>query len=109
MDLRNRNVSGKNPNLQSHQKQQNDDKDWKTCHYRELPKWLQDNDYLLQEHRPPLSSYRLCFGSIFRLHTETGNILTHLIGFVLFVVIAETLYIRNMYHPIDALMLGKDD
>ena len=81
------------------------DKHWKTCHIKQLPKYLQDNDYLHDQHRPPLSSYRQCFASIFRKHTETGNILTHLIGFLLFIVIAKTLFIINTFKPIDTLML----
>ncbi|XP_017847523.1 adiponectin receptor protein isoform X2 [Drosophila busckii] len=57
---------------------------WKVCHYRHLPKWLQDNDFLHRGHRPPLPSFRACFKSIFRLHTETGNIWTHLLGCIAF-------------------------
>ena len=34
-------------------------------------KMLQDNDFLKKGHRPPLSSFRECFASIFRIHTET--------------------------------------
>lgn len=53
---------------------------WKQCHFRNLPKWLQDNDFLHAGHRPPLPSFYACFKSIFRIHTETGNIWTHLLG-----------------------------
>lgn len=45
-----------------------------------LPDWLKDNDFLLHGHRPPMPSFRACFKSIFRIHTETGNIWTHLLG-----------------------------
>lgn len=48
--------------------------------YDVLPDWLKDNDYLLHGHRPPMPSFRACFRSIFRIHTETGNIWTHLLG-----------------------------
>ncbi|XP_068153538.1 adiponectin receptor protein isoform X3 [Drosophila tropicalis] len=58
---------------------------WKVCHYKNLPKWLQDNDFLHRGHRPPLPSFRACFKSIFRLHTETGNIWTHLLGCIAFI------------------------
>lgn len=58
---------------------------WKVCHYKNLPKWLQDNDFLHKYHRPPLPSFRACFKSIFRMHTETGNIWTHLLGCVAFI------------------------
>lgn len=53
---------------------------WKVCHYKNLPRWLQDNDFLHKGHRPPLPSFGACFKSIFRIHTETGNIWTHLLG-----------------------------
>ncbi|XP_044742988.1 adiponectin receptor protein [Chrysoperla carnea] len=61
---------------------------WKVCHFRNLPRWLQDNDYLHMGHRPPLPSFSACFKSIFRLHTETGNIWTHLLGCVAFIGVA---------------------
>lgn len=61
---------------------------WKVCHYKNLPKWLQDNDFLHRGHRPPLPSFTACFKSIFRLHTETGNIWTHLLGCVAFIGVA---------------------
>ncbi|KAH8277250.1 hypothetical protein KR026_008130 [Drosophila bipectinata] len=61
---------------------------WKVCHYKNLPKWLQDNDFLHRGHRPPLPSFRACFKSIFRVHTETGNIWTHLLGCIAFIGVA---------------------
>lgn len=61
---------------------------WKVCHYKNLPKWLQDNDFLHSGHRPPLPSFAACFKSVFRIHTETGNIWTHLLGCVAFVGVA---------------------
>lgn len=61
---------------------------WNVCHFRHLPRWLQDNDYLHKGHRPPLPSFSACFGSIFRIHTETGNIWTHLLGCVAFIGVA---------------------
>lgn len=61
---------------------------WKVCHFSSLPKWLQDNDFLHKGHRPPLPSFTACFRSIFRIHTETGNIWTHLLGCLSFIGIA---------------------
>ena len=37
--------------------------------------------------RPQLESFKLCYSSWFRLHTETGNIWSHFIGFIGFVVL----------------------
>ncbi|XP_076373600.1 adiponectin receptor protein-like isoform X1 [Tachypleus tridentatus] len=61
---------------------------WKVCHFSALPRWLQDNDFIHRGHRPPLPSFSACFGSIFRIHTETGNIWTHLLGCLMFLGIA---------------------
>ncbi|XP_044762759.1 adiponectin receptor protein isoform X3 [Coccinella septempunctata] len=61
---------------------------WSVCHFRNLPAWLQDNDFLIFGHRPPLPSFRACFKSIFRIHTETANIWTHLLGCVAFIGLA---------------------
>ncbi|KAH7952683.1 hypothetical protein HPB49_000411 [Dermacentor silvarum] len=48
--------------------------------HSELPEWLQNNEYLVKYHRPPLYCWRACARSIFSLHTESGNIWTHLLG-----------------------------
>ncbi|PSN48521.1 Adiponectin receptor protein [Blattella germanica] len=58
---------------------------WKVCHFHNLPQWLQDNDFLHFGHRPPLPSFYACLKSIFRIHTETVNIWTHLLGCVAFI------------------------
>jgi vacuolar-type H+-ATPase subunit H len=53
---------------------------WELMHHHHLPNWLRDNDFLIKGHRPQLNSFWECFKSIFRIHTETGNIWTHLLG-----------------------------
>ena len=53
---------------------------WRVVHHHALPDWLKDNDFLHTGHRPPTNSFCECFKSIFRIHTETGNIWTHLLG-----------------------------
>ncbi|CAG9538673.1 unnamed protein product [Cercopithifilaria johnstoni] len=58
---------------------------WKATNFELLPEWLQDNEYLRTGHRPPLPSFGSCFKSIFSLHTETGNIWTHMYGCVAFI------------------------
>jgi adiponectin receptor len=65
---------------------------WTAVHHQHLPAWLRDNDYLLSGHRPQLHSFAECFRSIFRIHTETGNIWTHLIGFIVFIVLAASFF-----------------
>jgi phage antirepressor YoqD-like protein len=64
------------------------DNGWRAMPHHALPNWLRDNDFLLKGHRPPLPSAKECFKSMFRIHTETGNIWTHLIGALAFIGIA---------------------
>lgn len=54
-------------------------------HHSTLPQWLQDNEFHINMNRPPLPSFVECFKSVFKLHTETGNIWTHLVGCVFFI------------------------
>ncbi|KAL3095637.1 hypothetical protein niasHT_024463 [Heterodera trifolii] len=61
---------------------------WTVQNFHALPDWLQDNEFLHTGHRPPLPSFAACFKSILSLHTETGNIWTHLIGCVAFFILA---------------------
>jgi adiponectin receptor len=70
--------------------------DWKGCHFEKLPIWMKNNEFLHFGHRPELSNFAECFQSIFRIHTETGNIWTHLIGFVAFVVATIVFYINPL-------------
>ncbi|GAA6090017.1 adiponectin receptor protein 1b [Tachysurus ichikawai] len=67
---------------------------WRVIPFHLLPDWLKDNDYLLHGHRPPMPSFRACFGSIFRIHTETGNIWTHLLGLILFICLGTLTMLR---------------
>jgi len=48
--------------------------------YTSLPLFLNDNEFLLHGHRPVLNSATECLKSVFRIHTETWNIWTHLLG-----------------------------
>jgi len=67
---------------------------WNVVSHWELPQWLRDNDFLWHMHRPQLPSFKQCFCSMFRVHTETGNIWTHLIGMVLVLISMLFLYLR---------------
>lgn len=57
---------------------------WRVVHHNSLPNWLRDNDFLHKGHRLPTNSFVACFKSVFRIHTETGNIWTHLLGMIAF-------------------------
>lgn len=56
---------------------------WEKLHFKHLPGWMRDNQHIHNHYRPQLKSYTLCLLSIFRLHTETVNIWTHLVGLVI--------------------------
>ena len=66
---------------------------WHVVPFDNLPGWLRDNEFLRHNHRPPMNSFRGCFKSIFRMHTETWNIWTHLLGFVFFLILCLGVYI----------------
>ena len=78
---------------------------WTHTQFTSLPQWLKDNDFLHGFHRPQIESLKcevsviifdyfyqffsaVCLESIFRVHSETGNIWTHLIGSIAFLTIA---------------------
>ncbi|XP_071480682.1 adiponectin receptor protein 2-like [Diadema antillarum] len=69
---------------------------WKVTHHNFLPDWLKDNDFLHYHHRPPLPSFRTCFKSIFRIHTETGNIWTHMLGCLAFIIIMIFFLVKSI-------------
>jgi adiponectin receptor len=66
-------------------------------HHHSLPEWLKDNEFLLRGHRVPTNSFRACFKSIFKIHTETGNIWTHLLGMIAFLCIAALFLSRPSF------------
>jgi len=61
---------------------------WKLQLHQDLPGWRRDNEYLLANHRPVLTSLKACVASMFRFHSETFNIWTHFIGLVLLPIYA---------------------
>lgn len=79
---------------------------WDVCHFRELPQWLQHNDYLHFGHRPQLGSFDRCFWSCFRLHTETCNIWTHVIGCMIFIALAACTLLSTHLPTVDKLVFG---
>ncbi|CAH8503486.1 unnamed protein product [Schistosoma intercalatum] len=83
---------------------------WQVVNHHSLPAWLRDNDYILHYHRPQLNTFWACFKSIFRVHTETGNIWTHLLGcgsfFAITIFIIGRLFNRLDYTGIAFLNLG---
>ena len=54
--------------------------DWSPVLHASLPQWLRDNELIETGHRPQLNNFYSCLMSVFSVHSETGNIWTHLIG-----------------------------
>lgn len=65
---------------------------WKIVSFSALPEWLRDNEFIRGSYRPPMFSFRGCFKSMFRLHTETWNIWTHFLGFLFFLLLVLGVY-----------------
>merc|ERR1712112_77318 len=65
---------------------------WQHVSFHELPAWLKHNEYILDHYRPVLRSYKECFRSILGIHTETGNIWSHLLGCLAFLLLAFNFY-----------------
>lgn len=70
-------------------------------HFHALPDYLRDNEYIKRYYRRSMP-VRDSILSLFGLHNETGNIYTHLIGFILFVCL--TVYLAR--EPPTPLAIG---
>ena len=81
------------------------DNNWLPVTFKELPDWLKDNDFIHKWYRPPLPSIPVCLRSILRIHTETGNIWTHLLGAVAIMVVAMQYYLSQDIVAMDKLFL----
>ena len=69
---------------------------WKVVSFDNLPVWRKENEYVRHGYRPPMESFRKCFSTVFRMHTETWNIWTHVFGAVMFCAIALYVYVSGM-------------
>ncbi|KAK9766237.1 hypothetical protein K7432_004832 [Basidiobolus ranarum] len=54
--------------------------------FEEIPEYLQDNPFIRTGYRT-YYSYREAFGSLFRIHNETGNVWTHFGGFLIIMLV----------------------
>ncbi|KAI9099442.1 hemolysin-III related-domain-containing protein [Phlyctochytrium arcticum] len=63
-----------------------------TVPIKDMPDWYVDNVYLLKGYRRITNSYLGCVKSLSYIHNETGNVVTHLIGAIIFVILAQVFY-----------------
>lgn len=78
----------------------NDDPTLPLYNREDIPEYLGDNHYILRHYRAFYSTAR-CVTSIFRMHNETINIWSHLIGVVVFLGLIARLFRRHIvpeYH-----------
>ncbi|KAK3360965.1 mPR-typeG-protein-coupled receptor [Lasiosphaeria ovina] len=72
--------------------------------YSEIPAWQQENEYVLSGYRPTSGSFAGSVRSLCRLHNETVNIWSHLLGCLLFLSLPVYLCRWHIYqrHPTTA-------
>mmetsp|Transcript_9896 Transcript_9896/g.13410 ORF Transcript_9896/g.13410 Transcript_9896/m.13410 type:complete len:97 (+) Transcript_9896:259-549(+) len=66
--------------------------------------WMLDNDFILRGYRINFKTCGEITSSIFKIHNETVNIWSHLLGMLLFFVLLLSLFICHPYK----LALGKN-
>ena len=72
-----------------------------------MPSWYVDNEYVFRGYRRITNSYMGCFKSLFYVHNETGNIWTHGLGAIGFIVLCVLFYMSRKDTIIDALVMGR--
>jgi len=79
---------------------------WNPISFSYMKWWQKDNPDIRHQYRPQLHSYSLCLLSIFRIHTETINIWTHLLGMLMVIGIMVTMLIKLDGDHIDKGMIS---
>jgi len=57
--------------------------------------WQQDNEFIVTGHRRATNSYLRSLQSVFRIHNETVNIWSHIVGATVFLCAAVFLYLER--------------
>ncbi|KAI8929748.1 hemolysin-III related-domain-containing protein [Entophlyctis helioformis] len=57
-----------------------------------MPAWYNDNSFIRRGYRRITNSYAGCLTSLFFVHNETGNVYTHLVGALIFLVLVAGFY-----------------
>lgn len=61
--------------------------------FEQLPKFLADNEFVRRGYRVHFS-FKLCLVSLFKLHNETLNVWTHLVGTLMFFVLMIATFVK---------------
>lgn len=70
--------------------------------YKDLDEWRQDNEFILHSYRPLMTNYQSCVRSVVLLHSESGNIWSHLIAFLIFAGCLVEFLTRDAAEFVDA-------
>ncbi|KAL4432151.1 hypothetical protein ABPG77_005913 [Micractinium sp. CCAP 211/92] len=72
-----------------------------------VPDHYRDNTYIRAWYRPP-GGFRNSLASLFRLHNESGNIWTHLVGFIIFIFLTTaTVHVKPVPLRLGAEAVGR--
>lgn len=64
-------------------------------HYSEIPLWIQGNPFIRRGYRAGYTM-KMCLRSIFAIHNETGNVWTHMLGMLFFLVCSVAFFSQLM-------------
>ncbi|UXI19566.1 Putative Asparagine synthetase [Sarcoptes scabiei] len=73
---------------------------------KEIPEWMQDNPFILDQFRPTNLNLWECILSLFQWHNQTLNIWTHLIGFVIILIKSDSFFTNQSDRLFDQLMMS---
>ncbi|KAJ1911096.1 hypothetical protein H4219_006043 [Mycoemilia scoparia] len=63
-----------------------------TLTWDEIPVWMRDNMFIKTGYRAPTFSYSGCFRSLTYIHNETGNVWSHFLGGLSFIIMIFSTY-----------------
>ncbi len=74
--------------------------------YDDIPEWYSNNSYIYYGYRRPYLSYKTLFKTIFKIHNETCNIWSHIVGIIMFVGLFLHFVITNYNRGISTIPIG---
>ncbi|KAI1294764.1 Adiponectin receptor protein [Halotydeus destructor] len=80
---------------------------WKPVKATAQPSWLLGSPYLVDHQRPCLKSFRIALRSVFRIHSETGNIWSHGFGAILFAYLGLKFFSDDQLLPPSVTLMDK--